>query len=281
MRIQKFIAECGVCSRRAAEQFVREKRVIVNGKPAEIGQDIDPEHDRVSCCGQRLRLKVCDKQYFIFYKPRGVITAMKAQDDRSVVADLISGIKGRVYPVGRLDRDSEGLLLLTDDGEAAQKLMHPSHHVWKTYRVTIKGKPSDEALDKLREGVQIDDDTLTQPADVTVHSTTDEKTVLHISIREGKNRQIRRMCEQLGLEVMLLKRIEFGTLRLGHMSPGSYRPLTDKERDELLRSIDIDPAAKTVKTQRRVKKTQGAPQRHKSTKSVYERRFLKQFGKKK
>ena len=119
MRIQKFIADCGYCSRRAAEELVRQGKVIVNNKPAAIGQDIDPEKDRVTCEGKRLHLKNCEKQYFLFYKPRGVITTMKAQDDRSVLADLIGGIKGRVYPVGRLDRDSEGLLILTDDGELA------------------------------------------------------------------------------------------------------------------------------------------------------------------
>lgn len=142
MRIHKFIAESGYCSRRAAEELVREGKVFVNKKPAIIGQDVDPERDSVFCDGHRLHLKVANKRYFIFYKPRGVITAMKAQDDRSVVADLIGGIKGRVYPVGRLDRDSEGLLLLTDDGETAQKLTHPSHEIEKTYRVTVKGDPS-------------------------------------------------------------------------------------------------------------------------------------------
>ena len=157
MRIHKFIAESGYCSRRAAEDLIREGKVLVNKKPAVIGQEIDPEKDCVYCEGHRLRLKVANKRYFIFYKPRGVITAMKAQDDRSVVADLIGGIKGRVYPIGRLDRDSEGLLLLTDDGEAAQKLTHPSHEIGKTYRVTVKGEPSNEQLDTLRNGVTLDD----------------------------------------------------------------------------------------------------------------------------
>lgn len=289
MRIQKFIADCGVCSRRAAEQKILQGSVLVNGKPAQIGQTIDPEKDRVVCDKKRIHLKVCSKQYFMFYKPRGVITSMKAQDDRSIVADLIAGIKGRVYPVGRLDRDSEGLLLLTDDGEAAQKLMHPSHNIWKTYRVTVKGKPSAEVLDKLRQGVQIDEQTVTQPAQVEIHSQTEDKTVLHISIHEGKNRQIRRMCEQLGLEISLLKRIAFGPLHLGHMAPGAYRPLTDKERDELLRSIDIDPQTK-IKPDRRPAHLHAAPknnryvtakQKKASMKSVYERRFLKQFSSKK
>lgn len=285
MRIQKFIAECGVCSRRAAEQLVIKGKVIINGQPAKIGQDIDPEKDKISCCGKRIHLKVCDKQYFIFYKPRGVITSMKAQDDRSIVADLISGINGRVYPVGRLDRDSEGLLLLTDDGQTAQRLMHPSYHIWKTYRVTVKGKPNEEILDKLRQGVKIDDTTITQPSEVIIHSQNEIKTVLHISIHEGKNRQIRRMCEELGLEIMLLKRIAFGPLVLGHMAPGAYRPLTVKERDELLQSVGIDPSTKIVKKQKVIQKNKNMPlstkQKKEHTKSIYERRFIKQFGKKK
>ena len=153
MRIQKFVAESGICSRRAAEELVREGRITVNGKPAEIGMDVDPIADSVYCDGKRIRPRAAEKRYFIFYKPRGVITAMKAQDDRSVVADLIKGIKGRVYPVGRLDRDSEGLLILTDDGDLAQRLTHPSHAVPKTYRVTVRGEVSLDQLNRFREGV--------------------------------------------------------------------------------------------------------------------------------
>lgn len=186
MRIHKFIAECGVCSRRAAEELIRNGEITVNGRPAYIGQEIDPERDRVTYGKKRLRIKVCDKQYFIFYKPRGVITSMKAQDDRSVVADLIRGIKGRVFPVGRLDRDSEGILILTDDGDLAQALSHPKTHVPKTYRVTISGDVSENQLNILRSGVTLDDDTVTLPADVIVHSRTESKTVLMLLFMRGK-----------------------------------------------------------------------------------------------
>ena len=286
MRIHKFIAESGYCSRRAAEELVREGKVFVNKKPAIIGQDVDPERDSVFCDGHRLHLKVANKRYFIFYKPRGVITAMKAQDDRSVVADLIGGIKGRIYPVGRLDRDSEGLLLLTDDGETAQRLTHPSHEIEKTYRVTVKGDPSDEQLDTLRNGVTLDDGDVTQPAQVEIHAQKDGKTVLHITIHEGKNRQIRRMCDTVGLEIHLLKRIAVGNLSLGHLQPGEYRPLTTKETEELLTSVGINPATKIIKKPQDVKKSDPAAQKYvqrqrKSTKTVYEKRFLKQFGDKK
>ncbi len=286
LRIHKFIAESGYCSRRTAEELVREGKVFVNKKPAFIGQDVDPERDSVFCDGHRLHLKTANKRYFMFYKPRGVITAMKAQDDRSVVADLIGGIKGRVYPVGRLDRDSEGLLLLTDDGEAAQKLTHPSHEISKTYRVTVKGDPTDEQLTTLRSGVKLDDGDVTQPAQVEIQAQKDGKTVLHITIHEGKNRQIRRMCDAVGLEIHLLKRIAVGNLSLGHLQPGEYRPLSTKETEELLSSIGIDPSSKIIKKPQDAKKGDPVAQRYaqkqrKSAKSVYERRFLKQFGDKK
>lgn len=285
MRIQKFIAECGYCSRRAAEELVKEGKVFVNKKPAEIGQDVDPDNDQVLCDGHRIRLKVCNKRYFMFYKPRGVITSMKAQDDRSVVADLIGGIKGRVYPVGRLDRDSEGLLLLTDDGEAAQRLMHPAYETGKTYRVTVKGETTEEQLNKLRSGIELDDGETTLPAEVFVHSTTENKTVLHITLHEGKNREIRRMCEALGLDILLLKRIAIGNLSIGHLQPGEYRPLTTKETEAFLNSIGIDPATKIIKKPKDVKKKDPEAKKYiknkKATKSIHEKRFVKQFSDKK
>jgi 23S rRNA pseudouridine2605 synthase len=153
MRIQKFIAECGVCSRRAAEELVAAGKIMVNGSVAEIGMDVDPENDRVLYSGKRIYIKATEKQYFIFYKPRGVITSMKRESEdekRAIVADFIKRIKGRVYPVGRLDRDSEGILILTDDGEAALRMTHPRYHVNKTYRVTVRGDFSESQLEKLR-----------------------------------------------------------------------------------------------------------------------------------
>ncbi len=307
MRIQKFIADCGYCSRRAAEELVREGKVIINNKPAQIGQDVAPEKDRISCEGKRLHLKSCEKQYFMFYKPRGVITTMKAQDDRSVLADLIRGIKGRVYPVGRLDRDSEGLIILTDDGEFANRAMHPSYHLEKTYRVTVRGKVSDAVLDKLRKGVMLDDGP-TKPADVVIHSQTDTegnqveefkelkngledneikiaKTALHITISEGRNRQIRRMCEAVGLEVMLLKRIAIGELSIGRLSAGEYRPMTSKEKMYILEAVGLKKEAKAMskKSAHRAalndERIKHKAYRSKKTdsKSVNEKRFIKQM----
>lgn len=239
--------------------------------------EIDPDQDKVWCEHRRLYRKSCEKQYFLFYKPRGVITAMKAQDDRSVIADLIGGIKGRVYPVGRLDRDSEGLLILTDDGDLAQRLAHPSHETPKTYRVTVRGSVSQTALEALRAGVRLDDDTVTKPAEVTVHRADENKTVLHISITEGKNRQIRRMCETLGLDVMLLKRIAVGDLLLGHLAPGAYRPLTEKEKEMLLTSVGLPYVRKSAAPDNR-KKWEVHRASRRGNSSIHERRFKKQFG---
>ena len=278
MRIQKFIAESGVCSRRAAEELIRSGKITVNGKPAQIGMDVDELTDSVYCDGKRIRPRAAEKRYFIFYKPRGVITAMKAQDDRSVVADLIKGIKGRVYPVGRLDRDSEGLLILTDDGDLAQRLTHPSYSVSKTYRVTVRGEVSLQQLTDFREGVTLEDGVKTQPAGVLVHKQEEGKTVLHVTITEGKNREIRRICEVLGLEVMLLKRIAEGEVSLGHLQPGEYRPLSEKEKEALLNGVGI-PYVRKVKTSSAKKSATIAAYRNRRQRSTseHERRFKKQF----
>ena len=306
MRIQKFIAECGVCSRRSAEELVIQGKITVNGKPAEIGMDIDPENDKVVCDGKRVHLKSCDKQYFIFYKPRGVITSMKREneDDRTVVGDMIKNINGRVYPVGRLDRDSEGILLLTDDGEISLRLTHPRYHISKTYRVTVKGDVSEKQLAALRDGVELEDG-MTLPAKVEIKSQsfekkkTDEeyyetkdgfvladqgkvvKTALHITINEGRNRQIRRMCGAVGLEVMLLKRIAIGDLLLGHLQPGQYRPLTESEKYRLFESVGLKyVSTKTPKKSAPAIK-RGRSKDYAKTKSLNERRFIKEFVKKK
>lgn len=278
MRIQKFIAESGVCSRRAAEDLIREGRITVNGKPATIGMDVDLTEDSVYCDGKRIRPRAAEKRYFIFYKPRGVITAMKAQDDRSVVVDLIKGIKGRVYPVGRLDRDSEGLLILTDDGDLAQRLTHPSYGIAKTYRVTVRGEVSSDQIDRFRAGVVLDDGEKTLPAGVQIHKQAEGKTVLHVTITEGKNREIRRICETLGLEVMLLKRIAEGEVKLGHLQPGEYRPFSEKEKESLLNAVGI-PYVRKIKKSSAQKSATAAAYRNRRQReaSEHERRFKKQF----
>jgi 23S rRNA pseudouridine2605 synthase len=300
MRIHKFIAECGVCSRRAAEELVAAGKIYVNGKVATIGMEVDPENDRVLYSGKRIYLKSCDKQYFIFYKPRGVITSMKRESEdekRPIVADFIKKINGRVYPVGRLDRDSEGILILTDDGEAALRMTHPRYHINKTYRVTVRGNVSEAQLAKLRDGVELEDG-MTKPAIVAIRSQTSEKgenddddlftgenirivkTALHITISEGRNRQIRRMCEAVGLEVMLLKRIAVGEILLGRLKPGEYRPMTEAEKAKLMKSLSLPYTAPEKKGKNAVETRHGKPiHLYGREKSVNERRFLKQVKK--
>ena len=298
MRIQKYIAQCGLCSRRAAEELVAKGKIFVNGKVAEIGMDVDPDSDRVMYSGKRIYIKACEKQYFIFYKPRGVITSMKRESEeekRPIVADYIKKINGRVYPVGRLDRDSEGILILTDDGEAALRMTHPRYHINKTYRVTVRGDVSEDQLARLRDGVELEDG-ITKPASVVIQSQASEtghnedtdlyvgenirivKTALHITISEGRNRQIRRMCEAVGLEVMLLKRIAVGEILLGRMKPGEYRPMTEAEKEKLLKSLGLPYSAPEKKRKSAVKTKHGKPiHTHGREKTVNERRFLKQI----
>lgn len=277
MRIQKFLADCGVCSRRAAEELVKTGKVIVNGETASVGQNVDPENDKITCNGKRVHLKACDKQYFMFYKPRGVITSMKSQDDRKIVADLIKGIKGRVYPVGRLDRDSEGLLLLTDNGELAQRLCHPSYHIQKTYRVTVKGTVSDDQLKAFRQGVDIDENNTTLPAGAYIQSAENGKTVLHITLFEGKNREIRRICEELGLEILLLKRIAVGDILLGHIDPGVYRPLTNTEIIRLHEMVGLKAPVFKKKSEKTGEIKNQIRNAKKQNKTVHERQFEKQL----
>lgn len=284
LRLNKFIAECGVCSRRAAEDYIKKGQVTVNGKPAVITTEVDPENDRVVCAGKRIRIKACDKQYFMFYKPRGVITAMKAQDDRSVIAELIKGIKGRVFPVGRLDRDSEGMLILTDDGDLSQRLCHPSYRIPKTYRVTIKGKLSPENLEPIRKGMSLEDETEFLPAEVMIHSQTEEKTVLHITLYEGKNREIRRMCEELGFTILLLKRISIAEVGIGRLSPGEYRPLSHQEITKLFHAVDMKvPVFKrmTAEANERMQKNRRRASLNKTSNQRRFERQIKQLGGKK
>ncbi len=229
VKLQKYIADAGVCSRRAAEEYIRNGRVTVNGKPAGIGMRIDAKKDRVAVMGKTVRNRENPRSYFMLYKPRGYVTTMKDDEGRKCITDLLGGITQRVFPVGRLDRDSEGLLLLTNDGDLSLRLTHPSKHFPKTYRVTVDGEVSPADLKRLRDGVVLDDGYKTEPATVKAESRDDGKTVMLITITEGKNRQIRRMLDTIGAKVIILKRISYGNLRLGNIGVGKYRVLTEDE----------------------------------------------------
>ena len=229
-RIQKVMAEQGMCSRRAAEQIILEGRVKVNGHPVRLGDKMDINRDVISIDGQRIRLeKKQEMHYLMLHKPRGFVTTTSDDRGRKTVMDLVSEYPVRVFPVGRLDKDSEGLLLLTNDGNFANLMMHPSHGVSKLYRVTVRPRAEEEQIIALSKGVTLDDGTVTQPAVITVVVDEPGRTVMEMTIKEGKNREIRRMCQAVGLEVIRLRRNAMGAVKMGMLQPGQYRELTKSE----------------------------------------------------
>ncbi len=239
IRLQKMLADCGVASRRKSEELIRAGRVRVNGRVAEIGDKVDPVNDKVYVGKRRVTGTARPAlHYIMFNKPRGVLTTMSDEKGRKCVADLIKDIPERVYPIGRLDRDSEGMLLLTNDGAFANHVMHPKKHVNKVYRVSVRPNINDEQVNKLESGVVIDG-RKTAPAQVRVVSREEGRSVLEIVIREGRNRQIRKMCDSVGLEVARLKRIAIGGVKLGGLRSGMWRDLTDFEVKKL--SADPNP----------------------------------------
>lgn len=229
-RIQKVMAEQGLCSRRAAEQIILEGRVKLNGHPVRLGDKMDVNRDVLMIDGERIRLvKKQEYHYLMLHKPRGFVTTTSDERGRKTVMDLLVDYPVRVFPVGRLDKDSEGLLLLTNDGGFANLMMHPSHGVSKLYRVTVHPRADESQVVALSKGVTLDDGTVTQPAVVNVVVDEPGRTVLEMTIKEGKNRQIRRMCEAVGLEVVRLRRSAMGAVKLGMLQPGQYREISRSE----------------------------------------------------
>ncbi len=227
IRLQKHLSECGVASRRKAEELISLGKVRINGRVALVGAKVDPKRDKVTVSGKTV-VPVNQKKYIMLHKPRGFVTTMKDEFDRKCVTDLVKEVGVRVFPVGRLDRDSEGLLIMTNDGELANVLTHPSSHVNKTYRVTVSGTVDDEQIKRLCEGIVIDDKK-TMPCDVFVIERKADRTVLSFIIHEGRNRQIRKMCDAVGLEVLRLMRTEIAGVKLGMLKRGDWRELNERE----------------------------------------------------
>ncbi len=228
IRIQKIIADCGYCSRRKAEELMNQGKVKLNGRPVKPG-DKATVRDIITVNGERIYIpKKKNFVYIVMNKPRGYVTTMNDELGRKCVTELLDGVDERVYPVGRLDRNSEGLLLFTNDGAFANSIMHPAKQISKTYRVTVRPDINDDQLVKLSDGVVIDG-RKTLPATVVVKDKEPGRVVLLITIKEGRNRQIRKMCEAVGLEVARLRRISIGPLKLGMLKPGTYRELTAEE----------------------------------------------------
>lgn len=231
IRLQKHLADCGVASRRKAEELIENKKVKVNGRIASIGDKVDPKRVKVTVSGKAV-IPVKNKVYIMLHKPRGYVTTVSDELGRKCVSDLLKDVGVRVFPVGRLDKDSEGLLFLTNDGEFANNLTHPSKHVNKTYRTTVKGQVTDEQIVRLSEGVVIDD-RKTLPCDCFVAERKPDRTVIIFIIHEGRNRQIRKMCEAVGLEVIRLKRTEIAGVKLGMLPQGKWRDLNEREMKRL------------------------------------------------
>lgn len=243
-RLQKIISGAGITSRRKAEEMINSGHVTVNGKTAQIGCKADPKKDKIRIDGKLIStVNNRKKIYIMLYKPRGYVTTMHDQFDRKCTADLVKALHDRIYPVGRLDRDSEGLLLMTNDGDFSNAVMHPAHHVPKTYRVTIRPAASDEQINKIISGVEIDG-RKTSPAEVRIITNEVNREVLEITLHEGRNREIRKICEKLGLEVARLKRISVGNVQIGSLSPGKWRELTANEINSL--TVQISDINKNI-----------------------------------
>ena len=227
-RLQKILSARGVCSRRKAEELISAGRVSVNGKVAQLGECADPELDEILLDGKSLPSK-SEYVYILLNKPRGYVTTLSDEKGRPNAAQLVADCGVRVYPVGRLDMDSEGLLLFTNDGEFANLLMHPKHEVNKTYRVTVRGF-TDEGLEKLKQPVTLDGYTIRKPEVILLRrfGSTD-KAELEVTIHEGRNRQVRRMCDMAGMHVTRLVRISEGKLKLGNLPLGKWRFLKPEE----------------------------------------------------
>lgn len=229
-RLQKLLSAAGVCSRRAAETYLTAGRVTVNGKPARLGQRADPDRDEILVDGRPLAPRA-KPVYILLNKPRGYVTTLSDERGRKTVAELVADCGARVYPVGRLDLDSEGLLLLTNDGDWAQHLLHPSHEVEKTYHVSVFG-PVAGAAARLAAMTDLEGEPI-RPARVEVLRQTARTAVLAVTIHEGKNRQIRRMCTRCGLTVKRLRRVQEGPLKLGNLPTGKWRDLSENEVEAL------------------------------------------------
>lgn len=239
-RIQKILSELGITSRRKAEKLILEGKVTVNGVIATIGMKADPERDYIKVNGNLITgfKKSIKKVYLMFNKPRGVVTTLFDPEGRTTIKDFLKGLKYRVFPVGRLDYDSEGLLLLTNDGNFANAVMHPSRKISKTYLVKVKGILGLEEVEKLQKGIKLEDG-MTSLSTVKTIRKGEANSWLEVTIYEGKKRQIRRMFEKIGHPVLKLKRIRIDGVELGNLEPGVYRYLSIDEINRIKKEAGV------------------------------------------
>lgn len=257
-RLQKILSLAGVASRRLSEELIVQGRVSVNGKTiTELGTKADPHADEIKVDGRRIRIQQT-RRYILLNKPRGFITTRSDPQGRPTVMDLMKGVREYVYPVGRLDYDSEGLLILTNDGELAARLTHPRHEVEKVYEARVKGVPDEHTLDRLARGVTIEG-RRTAPARVRasepILKSSGEQTVIELSIHEGRQRQVRKMFEAVGHPVVRLKRVRIGPVEDPDIPPGHWRELTPHEIARLKRASGLGPRARPERQEAAAAKT--------------------------
>ena len=231
MRLQKYLAECSIASRRGSEKIINEGRVSVNGEIAHVGQSVDPATDAVLCDGNSVEPDT--KVYVVLNKPPGVVTTAKDTHNRKTVVDLITGVSVRIFPVGRLDMDVTGTLLLTNDGELTNRLSHPRYEVDKVYHAWVKGIVQDDALKKLSQGVMLEDG-ITAPAQAKILKTQRETTLVRITVHEGRKRLVKRMCAAVGHPINNLRRISIGSINTQGLQPGEWRYLYTHETKTLI-----------------------------------------------
>lgn len=235
IRLQKFLAECGIASRRKCEELITEGKIKVNGKIAELGTKVNPNTDKIEYNGNIVKLEKKQNTYILLNKPIGVVTTANDQFNRQTVLDLVK-VNKRVIPVGRLDMYTSGALILTDDGDFIYKVTHPKHEITKTYTVTLIGIVSNEDIQKLQIGVEIEGGYVTKPAKARILKTDKEKNIsrIEIIIHEGKNRQVRKMCEAIGRKVIALHRSKIGNLAVKDLKLGTWRYMTNEEVKQIL-----------------------------------------------
>jgi pseudouridine synthase len=240
-RLQKILSRAGIASRRKAEEMIIEGRVKVNGKIVKIGARADADRDHIKVDGKLIKTGVSRKSYFLAFKPRNMLTSLADPRGRPTIADLLSAskIRVRVFPVGRLDWNADGLMLLTNDGELAHRVMHPRTHVPKVYRVKVMGHPLEETVRRLRRGVRIGKNTTTLPARVTLERRTEKCSWFYVTLTEGRHHQIKKMFERVRHPVLAIRRVALGPLRLGRLRPGDVRALTPTEIKRLRDAVRL------------------------------------------
>lgn len=237
IKLHKYLAQVGVASRRVSEELIKQGRVTVNGQTAHVGMRIDPSRCHIKVDG-KLLISTEPKKYYLFYKPQKVVSTLTDPEGRACVGDFTKAIRYRVFPVGRLDYNSEGLMILTNDGELAHRILHPSSKVPKTYHVKISDEPSEKDLLRLQTGIRLEDG-ITAPAKVKTIKKTDNNTWLEIVLYEGKKRQIRRMIDSIGHRVLKLRRVKINGLSIGNMKAGDIREMSVQEVNRLKREVSL------------------------------------------